>query len=390
MLRKLIFIALTLATFHSVAWEARVSTEYVLGDGDSRIVASKHAREALMIKAASQGETYVQTTTRLEGEQLSEVVKVLGASMVRITDYDEHFKLNQAGATVLVATAMASVDEDELQSRIERAQADASVQDELYRLSMENRRLRVSLEKARAMRTPDSLEDLEGRLADLNRAFGGLASNRASVDEIFAKGTLVAFADTYEAELDRAKSTIQEKVIEEIMETDVEVKVDSVQQSNGGYSAQVMLDWDLDVTKFRKILSPWLQVGRDRYGRLLIQNPSSAVIEASSALSEDLYAWLSRQQIDVVVGVEGETVSVPLLYSAYSFMGGTCGPRLDAVGSHAVDDYFVRSSICMARVPGRGEEFAGTELENPVALPLTKAQAIKATTVDLDVRWRQL
>lgn len=390
MLRKFAFIALIMATFNSQAWEAAVTTEYVLGEGDSRIMARKHVREALTVEAAKQGEMYVQTTTRLEDDQLSEVVEVLGASMVRITDYEEHFKLNSTGATVLVASATATVDESELEQRIQKAQEDTSVQDELLRLSIENRRLRERLDKARAIGISDSFEKLEKRLADLSGAYRGLESNRASVNEVFEKGALLALADSYAVELEQAKATIQRNVLDEILDTEVDVELDGVKETPEGYRAQVMLGWKLDTPDFRKILSPWLTVGRDRFGRELIQNPGSAAVQAKSKLSVDLYDWLAGQQIDVVVNVEGEEVTVPLLYSAYSFMSETCAPQPNAIGKDATNNYFERSRICMAEAPGRGEEFPGTHLENPLALNLTKAQVANATSVDVEVRWREL
>lgn len=376
-MRKLpVLLLCALLPASALAWEETLSVEYEMSDGDSRITAKAHALEALRVEASERTETYIQTSTTLsDADDLSKTIEVIGASMVEISDYRQEFHLNSEGRAVLTATATVSVDESELEDRVEAIQRDAEKQRVIDQLALENIRLRVRLLGSRLQAGDQGRGGYRNLLAALNE-------NRSSVNAVFKRGTLLEMASASESLIGAAKRSIERNVLSALENAVIKATVTRVRPMGAEYEAWVDVWWDAGLDAIEAELSQWFHVERD-YRHLRISNPNSD-FEPPFSHAESLFDWLVRQQIMLHVSIEGVSAEIPVFYAAASF-GEECGPRPDRVGARALQGH-IDPVICISDPEHIGERFNGTDRPSPLRLRLSEAQARRATSVDAEIR----
>jgi len=360
----------------AMAWEATLSVDYVMSDGDSRITAKAHALEALRVKASERTETYIQTSTTLyDTDDLSKTIEVIGASMVEIRDYRQEFHLSDEGRSVLTATATVSVDESELRNRIDAIQRDAEKQRMINQLALENTRLRARLLETRSRTVAPPRWGYRDLLSALKK-------NRSNVNAIFERGTLIEMASNSRSLIDAAKRSIGRNVLSPLENAVIKSAVTRVQPVGANYEVWVNVWWNANMDAIEEELSNWFHVERE-YRYLRVSNPSFHR-EAPFSHAKPLFDWLVRQQIMLQAAIEGAGAKIPIFYAAHDF-GESCGPRPDAIGQRALrnpDDVV----ICIPDPDHIGERFIGVNRPTPLRLRLSKSQAVRATSVDTEIR----
>lgn len=188
------------------AWETQVSTEYRIGDSESRVMARENAYQALKVEAAGEAKTYIQGTETLSNGELSETIKVMGASLVELDDVETEFSLSDDGTQVMSVTGTASVDESVLKERMRQIQQDKSKQQAIERLSDKNDQLRQRIERLRRQQESASndaamAENLESQA----EAYREIEKLNNSVTDVFERGTLLNMADQSGSQIEKIK-----------------------------------------------------------------------------------------------------------------------------------------------------------------------------------------
>ena len=128
-------IVLCLVCFNATAtsWSKRITVDYHLGDGDSKSTARELALEQIKLKASGEAGTYIQNTTTLNNDNLNEHIQVISASMIKLTNIKEEL-LTQGKSFILKVSAVTTIDESELASRIKAIQTDKAKANQVAKL----------------------------------------------------------------------------------------------------------------------------------------------------------------------------------------------------------------------------------------------------------------
>ena len=301
------------------------STEYVLGDGETKAVARLVAMDQLKTAAAAKAGSYVQSMTVLDNSKdLKESVEVLTASVVRLSDVKEQSTVNATGQLVLRLYATATVDEAELGRRVKALREDRAKGKLLERVQSENAMLRRDLEQIRLF---------QGRRTDPTAAFDFLRhqaealkeidDNGAAVEAVFAPGSIILAADEDEEKFAAAKRTVDHMVIDAVMGSQVNIAMDGAERVGGQYVVRASLVWKFNADELARSLRPYLEV-TVRDGDVRISGFDNREGRGPSPLSERLFQYLATHGIDVVVSIGSSEVRVPVLYYGDDMMS-TCG-----------------------------------------------------------------
>ena len=383
------FVSITLCG-SAHGWEKTVSVNYSLGDSDSRITARESAYEALKVEAASSAKTYIQTTKELSGGDLSETVKMVGASMVSLSDTSETYKGGEGRNGVFYVTATASIDENKLEQRIKQLQMDREKERSLQALTKKNQSLRAELASLRDQlnNRSNTTKDLPDLLERQNEKREQLNEIESKVNEVFEQGTLIEMASQANSELADIKDDIKARFIQAIIDADFEPNIVKVRPTDSGYEALVDLDFDLDIQRFTDVLANYLDVSSLSRG-LEVSGYANQKGKGPLPASDSVYRWLAQQEVVAKVTLGGKTEVVPLVYVAEDFMRNCGSVGVDNVGS-GVDDLF-RGSICVQNKPDAGDRMFGVNDNEPfpISITLGEEQARAATAVDVELEWRR-
>jgi len=291
------------------------STEYVLGDGETKAAARLVAIDQLKKAAATQAGSYVQSSTVLDNSKdLKESVEVLTASVVRLSDVKEQSTVNPTGQLVLRVSATATVDETELSRRVKAVREDRAKVQLLERVKSENALLRRDLEQIRGSLSkktdPTSTFELLRRQA---AALKEIDQNVAAVDAVFEPGAIILAGDEDEAKLAVAKRAVDRLVVEAVMSSPVNVTLGGAERTGGQYDVRANVAWKFDANELARALRPYLAVSVFD-GDVRISGYENREGRGPSPLSQRLFEYLATRGIDVVVGTGASEVRVPVVY----------------------------------------------------------------------------
>lgn len=141
-MRKVIAMVFAL-TVSSCSWafEKTVSGTYVFGHGDSKMVAEEILREKLKLKAMESVGTYVESTSVLKNQSVSENVRIISAGLVGLSNIKTKYSLTKSGEIKLQMTAKAEVNESVLDEKIKELSTNKRLAQEIEGVSAERDRL---------------------------------------------------------------------------------------------------------------------------------------------------------------------------------------------------------------------------------------------------------
>lgn len=358
-------------------WSQPFEVDYVMGDGDTRSSAREAALDQLKLKASNAAGTYVQSTTTLsESGELTETIKTVGASMVRITQPVEKVYLNEAGLPVLKVKATASLDESELRHRVEALQRDDEKAKQVLKLQKDNEALRLQLAHIRNELSKNADPSTTARLlSKQDKTIHQIEENGRTVSQVFEGGTLLQLAGHNSSELDKAKRDLEVNFFSIILKTPVTAEVESVNGSDNDYVAQVRVGWDIDTMKARQQLERYVKVNGYN-GNLYISKRENTNGNGPGQLSEQVFRYLSTRTIALRLQIGERSVNLPVFYvdsqnfadcSAYSV---TLPNRVNL--------------LCLVSQQKDSADLRGADghSSNPVKIHLTNIEAARATRVD--------
>ncbi|MYM92746.1 hypothetical protein [Duganella vulcania] len=301
------------------------STEYVIGDGETKASARLVAMDQLKKAAAASAGSYVQSTTVLDNSKdLKESVEVLTASVVRLSNVKERSSLNSAGQLVLQLSATATVDETELARRVKAVREDRAKAKLLERVQAENAMLHRNLLQIQSSLgkkiDPTATSDLLRRQA---AALKGIDDNVATVEAAFEPGSIIRAAEEDEANFTAAKRIVDRLVVDAVLSSPVNVVLDGAERTGGQYVIRAHVAWQFDAAELAQALRQFLNVDVVK-GDIHISEFSNQNGRGPDPLSQRLFQYLSTQGIDLVVSTGAREVRVPVLYYGDDF--STCGP----------------------------------------------------------------
>lgn len=369
-------VAATLSGYAQAEWTKHYEVQYILGDGDSRTSARQAALQAIRDRAAGEAGTYIQTTTTLSDDgKLSRSVQAVTASLIQVTNPEEHLSINPAGAVVLHLQADVHLDDAELAHRISVMQHDRQKEAAIAQLEEENTALHIQLNEIRAQLGGHPEPAAAGRLIALQDAtVRRLNKNGDSVTEIFQRGTLVELAQTNDRDFARAMEYIDHNVYDVIMRAHPTARIESVERDKNGYIARVRVGWKVDVAGIEKALEPYISGSSVIDGTLDMPAYENRNGRGKDVQSRKVFDYLATHGVALEVGIGRQHVEIPVLYADAAFMGA-CQGR-----AHLGD--ISATHVCLSVLDANAKDVHGYWGPNPIELRLTTGQAEQATSVE--------
>lgn len=141
----LLLFSLTASGAH--AWDKNYHSNYLLGDGDSRLSARRATVLQIQQQAIQEAGVYIQAESVLHNNELDEKIEQMTAAIVQIEVLNEQFMVDAAtGQQRLLLEARASVDESVLAERVRNLQQQNRSSAELKQLATDNQALQQKLE----------------------------------------------------------------------------------------------------------------------------------------------------------------------------------------------------------------------------------------------------
>lgn len=374
-------VLLVVATSANAEWSKQYDMAYVMGDGDTRMSARQAAIEQIRLKASNEAGVYVQSETSLNGAgELTESIRMIGAAMVLVDVKIEKLSLSKEGAATLNITAVATLDDKELEQRIRTLQSDRAKAEQISILMKESFSLRQEL-----IQISESLKSGEGRAnapsllsrqADTLRM---LESNSSSITQVFAKGTLLQLATMDEQDFNLATRQLDNLFYTPILLTPIHAEISGVTKTESGYVAKVLVGWNLNKEVVEAELAKYFASEYEaRNNQVIVQPYNNSEDNAKKQYSPKLLRKSYEQKIVVQVDVGGTSVDIPVVYPGKrGFMSDdSCSEIAKHVSS------FDKLNLCIKLRPNGNEHLA------KVDIPLTRSQVERTTSVDAKMEVR--
>lgn len=296
-------------------WVNHFDTEVDLGEADSRVTARANGLEKIKLLAANEVGTYVETSVNLQGNEVSETVKTLGASMVKLTEVHDEVLIKPGNKVVLYISATATVDESELRTRIKALQIDKDKEARIQVLSKENQSLQEELKRIHKdmLSTKDPLT-IANLVTQQDTTLKQVSGNDRAVSNIFKEGTLLVMANKNSVALDNAKRDIERNVLVPLLNTRLNAEIENVVKKGGLATIRLRLSWSAPAS-----VEAWIRkyfthrVGRNDNIEILSYN--NKVENARTSVSVELLAWLKGQKILGEIQVGKKTITIPVSIS---------------------------------------------------------------------------
>lgn len=372
----------------SGVWSSNFETRITMGDGDSKVRVREIALDDLRRQAAAAVGSVVESVSVLKGDKLAEQTKMVTVALVQLDRIKEAVAVDQAGVVSLVVSARATVDATELERRATALRDDGDKASAVARLQVENQSLRHELDQVRAQITKPGLSS-EALTDQQNRLIGAIKNNERQVSQVFDAGVLLAMADKEEQRVQRIFDVIDRTVLGPILSSQATAKVVSTSRSGNNLNVGVTVGWDLDLAKIRSALSPYVRVrsgGEGGANYLAITTPDNAEGKEPNDLSRRVLAYLSKNQLNLVVSLAGSSLSVPVMEAIVPdfFRDDRCGFPTKVGGDVSADVCIYRISTASKAIIGFGDV---SKRVNPITLTIPVASASGPVSVTTYWQW---
>jgi len=196
MLSRILIILLVATTTSASAIEKTWSLNYTLGDSESKTMARKAVITSIKRAAADDAGVYIQSEKNIDNGDLSEKIKIIAASIVKINVLEERVSTTSTGDIQLFVRASTDVDESILRSRIEQIKANKDKDQKISTLLRERAALIKTLHKLDGelrVKAVDSSK-ADKLLSQKDKVMDSLNEQSLAIENVFEKGMLVAIA----------------------------------------------------------------------------------------------------------------------------------------------------------------------------------------------------
>ena len=380
---------LAASTAQAATWQEAMQVELGLGDRDTRVAIRAAALEEMRTRASQKVGMIVESTTVSTGSKLTDEIRTVGVSLVKIDDVKEEVRLQRDGSVRLIVMATVTVDTSELDRRAASMREDSSKAEKVRLLAQENQILRRSLSDVTRMLgqqgTASATADLLQRQALI---LDGLSSNVQRVGQTFRQGALIAMAQEDEKNWQAVQLEIDAGVFERILAAPVSAKLVRVENGLTDVSVLVQVGWNADYLGIYNVLNRYLFGAHlDMGGKLIGDHfgylESLNGIRPDRPYAQRVFRYLAQSRVGLEISVGGVKKYLPMLFISNEFSNG-CE---HATESRPSWDYG-NTMVCISFQSKTAWKFRGMPSNdniNPVKMVLSKSQAIAAS--EIGVTW---
>ena len=324
-------------------------------------------------------------------DQLTENIQVIGASMVMLSNIKERLTTQNNDITLIV-TAVARIDESELNRRITAMQQDKAKESQITQLTQDNEVLSIELQTIRSLlaNKQSSSTEVASILKRQSTLLKRFEHNAAAVKRVFSQGTLFQMAQTSSAELEQVKAQLETEFFGALMQTQVNADIVGVIDNKDDYTALVNVSWwmpkSLSFNTIKKHLSSYkLDKGKlSKAEELSFNSYNNVSGNGKTTLSESLFNYLGKQHVSIDITLGNKKVQVPLFWGIKAGSFTTCDKAASSSSS------FIKSKglICMTLIQDSHKKLRGMGYkrdENPIKFRLSKAEVRTITTIETKI-----
>jgi len=370
-------------TAHAAIWQEAMQVEMSLGERDTRVAIRAAALEEMRSRASQKVGMIVESTMVSSGATLTEEIKTVGVSLVKIDNVRDEVRLQKDGSLRLLVSGTVTVDTSELDRRAQAMREDTDKALKIKQLASENQVLRRSLSDiAKLLGQQGSAASTAELLRQQALILDNLGSNAQRVGQTFEQGALLGLAQKDEAGWLAVKRDIEAGVFERIFNAKVTAKILRVENNINNVGVVIQMGWDSDQVEIAKVLGRYLFSVRsyreDVRGKELKYSRSDNGVRADWPYAERVFKYLSMSTVDLEVAIAGARKLIPLMFAADNWSNACSHPT--ARYSPSCD----RLSLQITRLSPQSTEISGIRGDdnvNPIRLNLNKTQARDASEV---------
>lgn len=368
------------------AWTQKMEMTWPLSENDSRARARELALEAMRTKASNAVGKIVESKETLSDGKLSEEIKTIGISMIKVEDVRDNLKITADGRASLVVSATVNVDESELVRRASVMRHDIDKTKAVRRLADENAELRQELLELRGkIGSSSDRSQSATAIKRENDILDKLQKNEQAVTSAFKAGTLLSLAQDDSNGWEKEKARIDSEIFGELLRSPVQAKLVGVEKTGDKYVAKVKVGWQPNMNSIYRSLQktfhvdpPWTRTnGSSQAISITEWNYNSNV--GLSKYATRSWEYLSQNLVWLEITIANEIKLYPILYQAnrLEVSRDLCAftrsseyiknVKAICIVSNSLNDEMVRGPF-------------GDEL-NPLNIELTQAEAAVVETV---------
>ena len=240
MKKILLFIVLVLS-INAKTLTYEVSTNYIMGDNDTKIEARKIALEQAKRIALEQAGTYMEVKTVVEKGKLTvDEIKSFGASVLKTKIKKEKYFF-EGNSPILELLVESNIDMDILKQNIEQAKNNKNELQKRIKLQQENEKLLKQIETLK-----NDFNSREKR----NELITQIEENNNKLIKKFKKGSLLQLSQKYENSTSSVLNTVDSSFFDFII-NNLEVEIQNIDVTGNGDSTSnvsVKINWKLKNT----------------------------------------------------------------------------------------------------------------------------------------------
>ncbi len=297
---------------------AEVTTDYLMGDGDSLVTAHNMALETAKRLAAEKAGSYVESELVIENDAvLRERVMTFSAALLSVDILAETTTVTASGRPLKHMTIRATLDKQELQQRVAQLKKRPELQQQVNRLQKNNIKLQQELARLttdiQRLRANPAKGDMKSKpRPELGKrrdeVLTDLAINQEALRQVFARGSLANLAQQSDGRLKEAKQALRTHVFE-YLANNIKVTLgqpDFRPAGNGLYDLHVTVTWAVDTDPVREVLLDYFELGGNSFWRksdLYLSRHRNNGNEAKQAISEELFHFVRKHEVAVEISV---------------------------------------------------------------------------------------
>ena len=380
---------------NAAIWQETLQLELNLGERDTRVAIRAAALEEMRNRASQRVGMIVESTMVSTGTRLTEEIRMISVSLVKIDSVKDELKIQKDGSTRLSVVALVTVDTTELDRRAVAMRTDAVKAERIRQLAADNQTLRGALDditrQLGQQGTASAAADLLKRQATI---LDNLSTNSQRVGQTFLQGALIDLAQKDEQAWQAIVTELETGVFAKLLAAPVTARIARVENDQSNVNVLVQVGWTADHREIIGTLKRYINGVEEMNNRgeppggLFTSWGQANGVQSNHPYSERVYNFLISSEVKLEIAVGGARRLLPVLFDGSGF-GSAC----DATAPWRVHKVFEGTgAICISfldkgspKVKGLGNGHDA----NPVKLVLTKPQAQVATEVTATWIWRK-
>jgi hypothetical protein len=380
---------------NAAIWQETLQLELNLGERDTRVAIRAAALEEMRNRASQRVGMIVESTMVSTGTRLTEEIRMISVSLVKIDNVKDELKIQKDGSARLSVVALVTVDTTELDRRAVAMRTDAVKAERIRQLAADNQALRGALDditrQLGQQGTASAAADLLKRQATI---LDNLSTNSLRVGQTFLQGALIDLAQKDEQAWQGIVTELETGVFAKLLGAPVTAKIVRVENDQSNVNVLVQVGWMADHREIVGTLKRYINGVEETNNRgesnggLFTSWGHANSVHSNHPYSERVFNLLISSEVKLEIAVGGARRLLPVLFdgSGFGFACDVTVPwRVHKVfeGTGAVCISFLEKGSAKVKGLGNGHD------ANPVKLVLTKPQAQVATEVTATWIWRK-